>query len=291
MTNEHNGLLVLDKPSGITSRDAVNRAQEWFPPRTPIGHTGTLDPLAAGVLVLCVGGATRLAEYVQEMDKTYRTTLVLGARSDTDDADGRIASVPDAAVVDDAALRTALAGFVGEIEQTPPAYSAIKIGGKRAHQLARRGGRVDITPRRVSVYAIDLLRYEWPELDLEIRCGKGTYIRSLARDLGERLKCGAYVKTLRRTRVGAFSVEQAISLEATAGEAHAHLLPLAKAVAHLPQMHLTGDQIERLRHGQSVRVDAADAPLCAIGDSGGNLVAIAAVREGILRPVKNFSGN
>jgi tRNA pseudouridine55 synthase len=289
MTKDLHGLLVLDKPTGITSRDAVNRAQQWFPPRTRIGHTGTLDPLATGVLVFCIGNATRLAEYVQAMDKTYRTTLVLGARSDTDDADGTILPIDAATAVAESAVCAGIARLVGNIDQRPPAYSAIKIDGKRAHDLARRGDHVEIASRIVTIYAIDLVRYEWPELDLEVRCGKGTYIRSLARDLGECLGCGAYVKTLRRTRVGCFRTEDALPVDATASDAHARLLPSSTAVAHLPSIRLPDAKIALLRQGQtSPLVDADDVPLCSVVDLRDNLVAVGFIRDGCLRSLKNL---
>ncbi len=150
------GLLVLDKPGGVTSRDAVNAALRWFPRGTRMGHTGTLDPLATGVLVLCLGAATRLTEYVQRMGKTYRAGVRLGARSDTDDADGVVTAV-DAAAPDAATVAACLAGFVGDIEQTPPAYSAAKVAGRRAYDLARQGQDVDLRPRRVHIYGIDVL--------------------------------------------------------------------------------------------------------------------------------------
>ena len=174
------GLLVLDKPGGVTSRDAVNQALRWFPRGARVGHTGTLDPLATGVLVLCLGAATRLAEYVQAMSKTYLARIRLGARSGTDDADGTVTPAESATAPDAQAVTAGLAGFVGFIDQTPPAFSAAKVAGRRAYDLARRGQDFDLRPRKVRVYAIDLLQYEYPWLDVEVRCGKGTYIRSLA---------------------------------------------------------------------------------------------------------------
>src|SRR5262245_8124945 len=146
-----NGLLILDKPAGLTSRDALDRAAKWFPRKTRIGHAGTLDPLATGVLVLAIGQATRLLEYVQAMPKMYRTRLRLGATSDTDDADGTVTPHPNAAPVEEAAVRAALTQFVGEIEQVPPAYSAARVEGRRAYALARRGDTVDLAPRRVRI--------------------------------------------------------------------------------------------------------------------------------------------
>ncbi len=253
------GLLVLDKPGGITSRDAVDRALRWFPRGTKVGHTGTLDPLATGVLVLCIGSATRLTEYVQHMSKTYRAGVLLGARSDTDDADGTLTPVAAAAAPDRATLTAALQGFVGEVEQVPPAFSAAKVSGARAYDLARRGAEVELQARIVRIYGIDILAYEYPRLELEVRCGKGTYIRSLARDLGERLGCGGLIVTLRRTSVGPFVAEGALSLAADAAAARARLLPVSAAVAELARLDLDSGAAARLRQGQRVRLPRTGA--------------------------------
>src|SRR5262249_37361136 len=165
------GLLVIDKPGGITSRAAVDRALRWFPRGTRMGHTGTLDPLATGVLVLCLGAATRLTEHVQRMGKTYRTGLGLGTRSDTADADGAATTVAGAPPAEPAAVAAALAGFVGTVAQVPPAYSAAKVTGRRAYDLARQGRDVTLPARPVQIHGIDVLRYEYPLLELEVRCG------------------------------------------------------------------------------------------------------------------------
>src|SRR5690349_8551537 len=211
---EFHGLLVLDKPLGVTSRAAVDRALRWFPRGTRLGHTGTLDPLATGVLVLCVGHATRLTEYVQAMGKAYTADVVLGARSATDDAEGPITPATVKRPPDRVAVNAGLAQFVGAVEQVPPAFSAAKVTGQRAYDLARRGGAVDLTPRTVRIDRIDVLEFDYPRLRLEVLCGKGTYIRSLARDLGDRLGCGAYLGGLRRTRVGPFTPADAALLDA-----------------------------------------------------------------------------
>jgi tRNA pseudouridine55 synthase len=285
------GLLVLDKPGGLTSRAALDRALRWFPRGSRMGHTGTLDPLATGVLVLCLGAATRLAEYVQRMGKTYRTGLLLGARSDTDDADGTITPVAGATAPGEAALRECLAGFVGTVAQVPPAYSAAKVTGRRAYDLARRGEDVALTPRLVQIYGIDLLRYAWPHLELEVRCGKGTYVRALARDLGERLGCGALVATLRRTRVGPFTAEEAVSLETAPDEARARLLPAGLAVAELPRVTLPQSQVRRLRQGQAAALPPdcdAEGEEVAVFNEAGALAALAAPDRArrLLRPLK-----
>jgi tRNA pseudouridine55 synthase len=277
------GLLVLDKPGGVTSRLAVDRAQRWFPRGTRIGHTGTLDPLATGVLVLCIGSATRLTEYVQDMNKTYRAGVLLGASSDTDDADGTVAPVAVSAPPDRETVARCLERFVGEIQQVPPIYSAAKVSGQRAYDLARRGKKVALSARPIRIYAIDILAYEFPHLEIEVRCGKGTYIRALARDLGGRLGCGALLESLRRTRVGPFDVADALGLDATASAALAHLVPVSAAVGDLPRVTLSPVEVMRLGQGQSVSVnpalllaDVTNQAQVAVFDPRGNLAAVAA---------------
>jgi tRNA pseudouridine55 synthase len=254
------GLLVIDKPSGITSRVAVNRVQQALPRGTRIGHAGTLDPLATGVLVLCIGTATRLVEYIQDLDKEYVTDLTLGAVSDSDDADGAITPVAVESPPTREAIAQAVQHFVGNIEQVPPAFSAAHVAGQRAYKLARRGKEVALAPRRVRIDSIDLLDFRYPDLRLRIRCGKGTYIRSLARDLGNRLGCGAFVRTLQRTRIGPFTAEHALAINSAKPEQFTKLLPLATAVAHLPPVHLTAAEFERLRQGQVLQKCDVDLP-------------------------------
>jgi len=220
-----NGFLVIDKSPGMTSRDCVNRAQQWFPRKTKIGHTGTLDPLATGVLVLCIGAATKLADRVQAMPKQYETRIRLGATSNTDDAGGEVIAGAPRAIPTRHEVEAALKAFVGSIDQLPPQFSALKVEGQRAYDLARRGVGVELQPRVVRVDAIELLNFEYPWLDLRIDCGKGTYIRSIARDLGAVLGVGGLVETLRRTRVGPFAAEQGIKVTATPQEALASLIP------------------------------------------------------------------
>jgi tRNA pseudouridine55 synthase len=285
------GFLVVDKPAGLTSHDVVDRARHWFPRGTRIGHTGTLDPLATGVLVLCVGVATRLAEYVQGMRKTYRTTIFLGARSDTDDAEGTITPVAAARVPDLPAVEQVLAEFVGWVDQVPPAYSAIKVSGRRAYELARKGEELALHPRRVQIDRIDLLAFDYPRLELEVRCGEGTYIRSLARDIGERLGCGGYVQLLRRTRLGGFEVADALPLDADPKTARAKLLPVEAAVQDMPLVTLAADQVARLRRGQQLvlasrEAAAADAADVVAVDASRRLVAVCKVQNGRLQPKK-----
>jgi len=296
----YHGLLVVDKPTGLTSRDVVDRAQRWFPGGTRLGHTGTLDPLATGVLVLCVGTATRLAEYVQDMTKTYRASVLLGARSTTDDAEGTITPAAVDHPPGRAAVESVLAEFVGEYAQVPPAYSAAKVTGRRAYDLARRGQAVSLQARRVRIDAIEVRAYAYPRLEIEVRCGKGTYIRSLARDLGERLGCGGLIEALRRTWVGPFGADNALAPKAEAETARAALLPLAAAVSELARVTLQLPEVSRLRRGQAIPLGGlaipakagGDAEKLAVFDTGGALVAVAvvdAVRR-VLQPDKVLGG-
>jgi tRNA pseudouridine55 synthase len=286
----HHGLLVVDKPTGLTSRDVVNRMQKRFPRGTRIGHMGTLDPLATGVLVLGIGEGTRLTEFVQDMDKVYRAGILLGAVSDTDDADGQVSAVAVAVPPLVEELRNELARLTGDVSQVPPSYSAIKVTGRRAYDLARRGDKVDLTPRTVRIYEITLVSYSFPHLELEVRCGKGTYIRSLARDLGERLGCGALIATLLRLRIGPFTTDLAVPLD-SADEPK--LLPLAMAVSRLPSLTLEPGQIDFLRQGRAValKAEGEEESMKAMFTREGNLAGIGKMVGGELRPVRILAQN
>lgn len=277
------GLLVLDKPDGLTSRDALDRAARWFPRKTKIGHCGTLDPLATGVLVLALGQATRLVEYVQALPKTYRTRILFGATSDTDDADGTVTPT-GAGPLDEAGVRAAIPAFVGEIEQTPPSYSAAHVDGQRAHLLARRGQAVTLAARRVRIDAIDVRSFAWPELELDVACGKGTYIRSIARDLGAALGVGGYVAELRRLRIGPFVADEGVTLETDPTVVRAKVLPLASALSGLPQVRVTADEARRLRHGQTVVAEGEGE--IVVMDEAGELVGVGRIGGGVLRAGK-----
>ena len=271
------GLLSLDKPTGLTSRDIVDLVarplRKW---KVKAGHAGTLDPLASGVLVVCVGPATRLIEYVQRSPKTYRTVVRLGARSDTLDADGRVEETPDARDPGLAAVRTAVVAQVGTILQRPPAYSALKVGGRRAYDLARAGEAVDLAPRPVTIDRVDVLSYAWPRLELEIGCGGGTYVRSIARDVGDSLGCGGLVEVLVRTAIGPFTLADAVDPRSLTAETIPGLLrPALDALSALPVVAVDAAGVADLARGRSAAASVDGPGEVAVVGPDGRLVAVA----------------
>lgn len=287
------GFLNLNKPRGVTSRDVVNQVVRQVGRRVKVGHAGTLDPLATGVLVVAVGPATRLVELVQDQPKVYRTVVRLGARSDTLDADGSIIESSASPITDETAIRRALARQVGTIPQVPPGYSALKVGGKRAYELARSGRTVELAPREVRIDRIDLLSFDWPRLALEIACGGGTYIRSIARDIGEDLGCGGLVEVLERTRIGSFTIEAAHDPTALTPErVRDWLQPMRDALDGLPQIIVSDEQANRLARGMSIEAaEPTPAGPVALLSTGGEVVALAEADPptGRLLPRKVFA--
>ena len=206
------GFLAINKPKGITSHDAVAFARRRLKTRK-IGHAGTLDSLATGVLILGIGSATRLLEYIQNCEKEYEAEITFGATSSTDDAEGEFSNFPNSKPFTRAEFEKVLPEFVGAIQQIPPKFSAIKISGKIAHRLARAGKEVKLKSRLVQIHALTISKFEYPKAEISIRCGSGTYIRSLARDLGARLEAGAFLSKLTRTRIGDFPINRALPLK------------------------------------------------------------------------------
>jgi tRNA pseudouridine55 synthase len=283
-------MLVIDKPPGMTSRAVVDRLQRCFPRGTKIGHTGTLDPLATGVLVICVGAATRLTEYLQRMTKTYRAGIRLGSRSDTDDSEGTVSAVEGTVAPYRDAVERCLASFIGDIDQIPPAYSAAKLNGRRAYELARRGQEVMLGRRRIRIGQIDVISYDFPHLEIEVQCGKGTYIRSLARDLGEMLGCGGLIESLRRTSVGPFAPKDALALDSGCVAIRSKLLPLLQSIPNLATVSLDEAQLRKFRQGLPVpaHVAAALEDDVAVLNTEGELAALARYdrASGLLHPKK-----
>jgi tRNA pseudouridine55 synthase len=291
------GILNVIKPSGLTSREVVDRVERITRPEKT-GHAGTLDPLATGVLVICVGQATRLIRYVQQMPKRYRATFLLGRQSETDDTEGEVIELAGAVEPTTSALDEALAKFIGVIQQRPPAHSAIKIAGRRAYKLARKGKQVELDARPVTIHEINVARYEYPELALDIVCGSGTYVRALGRDLGAALGTAAVMCALERTAIGEFSIADAVTLdEVTSNSLPQHLQSPLAALRDLPQIALAVAQIEEVRNGRPIVgaiVPKGDPLLSqpaesAAIDPAGKLVAILfEKRPGELWPALNF---
>ena len=246
------GVLNVDKPAGLTSRDVVNQIVRIVRP-AKVGHAGTLDPLATGVLVVCVGHATRLVSLAQEGRKRYLGRFLLGQTSDTDDNTGNVVEGGDWKHVTFDHVASLLTEFTGCVDQVPPQFSAIHVQGQRAYDLARRGETVDLASRPVEIFSIRITQFSPPELELEIECGSGTYVRSIGRDLGSRLGCGAIMTQLRRLGVGPFDVADAISMDClTPATIKDVLQPALTIVSHLPQRHLSAEEVIAVRRGQSI---------------------------------------
>ena len=253
------GILLLDKPVGLSSNAALQRARRLFRARKA-GHTGSLDPLASGLLAVCFGQATKVSALLLDADKTYEASVQLGVTTATGDAEGEVLARRDASV-DEAGLQRALQRFRGEIEQVPPMYSALKRGGRPLYELARRGLSVERAPRRVTIRELELLQREGALLRIRLRASKGTYVRQLAADLGDVLGTGAHLAALRRTRVGDFDLGQAVTLEALAGMDEARrdtlLLPLERLLGCLPRLGLEAEQAVKFLAGQAIAVSGA----------------------------------
>ncbi|RCS54203.1 tRNA pseudouridine(55) synthase TruB [Bremerella cremea] len=293
------GILNLNKPAGMTSRDVVNIVQRLIRPEKT-GHAGTLDPLATGVLVCPVGHGTKLIEYVQQLPKTYVGTFQFGKQSDTEDIEGNVQTLSDPPQPTQAEIEAALPTFLGRISQVPPAFSALKVAGKRAYDLARQGKTVELAAREIEVYSLTLLDYTYPELKLEIVCGSGTYVRSLGRDLARSLGTAAVMSALERTAIGGFRVENALNptTDFDRETIERAMLPTVEAVQALPQVTIGQEGILRLSQGKLISVEieqsgSSSGPSeVAVVDAAGNLIAVVQPgKEGGWRSVKNFAND
>lgn len=258
-----NGILLLDKPAGITSNAALQAVKRLYRARKA-GHTGSLDPLATGLLPLCFGEATKISGFLLDADKRYRVTCRLGERTTTGDAEGEVLETRPVTDIGEARLQQVLRLFAGEIEQVPPMYSAVKHQGERLYKLARKGVEVEREARRITIHALEMNEFRTPFFDIEVHCSKGTYVRTLVEDIGETLGCGAHVTALRRLGVGPFDDSQLIdmaTLEATAAAGMAALdrllLPMESGLVQWPGVRLSGDAAFYLRQGQPVLVPQA----------------------------------
>jgi tRNA pseudouridine55 synthase len=275
--NAISGVLVVDKPVGLTSHDVVQIIRKGTNIRRA-GHTGTLDPRASGVLVILIGPAVRLSEYVSASDKRYQAVVSLGTSTDTYDSEGRVLNrLP--VTISEQQFEAALQKFVGEIEQVPPPYSAIKVKGRKAYEMAREGEEVDLQPRTIHVYTLDLLEWAPPEAVIDVYCSSGTYVRSLAHDLGVELGCGAHLVGLRRTKSGRFTLRDAVPLRKLrdsfdTGTWYQFLIPAAEALSDWPSIELSQDQMDEIRHGHRIAGDPESPKLARGISEQGELVAL-----------------
>ena len=294
------GLLNIDKPKGLTSHDVVARIRKLAGQRK-VGHAGTLDPLATGVLVVCLGQATRLMEYLLLDQKQYRATIRFGMATDTLDAEGQVVAQADPAGLTEDRLRAALAGFLGQIEQVPPVFSALKQGGKPLYRRARAGQAVTVEPRPVRIDSLDWVAWQPPDLTIDIVCSAGTYIRSLARDLGQAVELPAYLAGLTRTASGKWPLADAVPLEVLEREVRAdatawqiYLQPIDRVLPHLPGVTLSEEMAEHVRHGRQVELEAlpGQPPLLCAYTPGGDFLAILTQSDAgdkLWQPKKVFS--
>jgi len=281
------GIVVVDKPRGMTSHDVVARVRKLAGVRR-VGHAGTLDPMATGVLIVGIGRATRLLGYLAGHDKEYDATIRLGVTTTTDDAEGEVVDERDASSVDDVSLASAVSALTGSIEQVPAAVSAVKVGGVRAYKRVRDGEVVELAPRPVTVTTFDIVARRGDDVDVHVACSTGTYVRALARDVGAALDVGAHLTALRRTRVGAFGLDRAHDLEALAERLD--VIPLGEVVAAaFPRWEATADDARRIGLGQ--RLAPAGLPTGPVGAFApdGSVVALVEERDGAVRPTVVFA--
>lgn len=288
------GILNLNKPPSLSSRDVVNIVQKVIRP-VKTGHAGTLDPLAEGVLVIPVGHATKLVEYIQRLPKTYKAKFILGKKSDTEDICGRVEDLVDPPQPTRDQLEQALPLFHGTISQMPPIYSALKVGGKRAYDLARQGKEVKLEARPIEVYSIKILAYHYPDLRVEIHCGSGTYVRSLGRDLAQMLGTDAVMAHLTRTAIGDFRIEQAVKpiLGFDLAAVQKNLSPPVRAVQDLPKVTIDHEAIVRLSQGKQIEVSLPHTAgeVAALTEQGDLAAVIKPGKESGWRSVKNFAND
>ncbi len=279
-TNPNNtisGVLVVDKPVGYTSHDIVQIIRRGTGIRRA-GHTGTLDPRASGVLVVLLGPAVRLSEYVSASDKRYQAVIQLGTTTDTYDADGEVLTNNPVNITEEQFV-AALQSFIGEIEQVPPPYSAVKVKGRKAYEMAREGEEIDLQPRKIRVYSLELLEWAPPEAVIDVYCSSGTYIRSLANDLGKMLGCGAHLVGLRRTKSGRFTLRDAVPLRKLKeafeqGNWYQYVIPAAEALSDWPSVDLTNEQVDAVRHGHRIPGKAGIGKMARGISEQGELIAL-----------------
>ncbi len=286
------GILLLDKPVGITSNAALQKVK-WIYKAAKAGHTGSLDPLAEGLLPICLGEATKISAYLLDADKRYITTVKLGEKTTTADAEGEVIESRPVENISEQRVREVMDEFLGEQDQVPPMYSAVKHEGKRLYDLARAGQEVERKSRKITIYSLELVSINADELVLEVHCSKGTYIRTLAEDIGETLRCGGHVSALRRTSVGPFDDSNSMTLDslvekadAPFAELDALLLPIDNGLNHWPEVRLDANSSHYLKQGQPVLVPKAPTEgLVRVYDASDNFIGVGEVDDdGLIAP-------
>ena len=282
-----NGIVIIDKPQDWTSQDVVSKLRGVLHTKR-IGHGGTLDPMATGVLPVFVGRATRGVEFFEHAEKTYEATLRLGITTDTEDITGTVLAEKTVSVTGET-LEKALEAFRGQIQQIPPMYSAVKIGGQKLCDLARKGREVERKPRTITIFSLELLEFDGINATLRIHCSKGTYIRTLCKDIGESLGCGGCMASLRRVSAGAYTIDEAIPLAelVAAEDPQQFLRPVDSMFAAYPAVTLTANQEKRCRNGNSFSIAMQDGTCRAYGQDGAFLM-LAKVEDGTMTTIKSF---
>ena len=281
------GIVIVDKPAGWTSQDVVSKLRGVFKTRR-IGHGGTLDPMATGVLPVFVGRATRAVEFFEHAEKTYEATLRLGIATDTEDITGTVLEEKPVSVTEEQLLQV-VEKFRGEIFQIPPMYSAIKINGQKLCDLARKGKQVERTPRKITIFALELLSFADNTAKLRVHCSKGTYIRTLCKDIGEALDCGGCMESLRRVTAGEYAISQAVTMETlvNAEDPAAFLLPTDSLFAGYPAVTLTEKQTLRCRNGNAFSVTLEPGTYRAYSPEG-EFLMLAKAEDGVMSTIKSF---
>lgn len=282
-----NGIVIIDKPQGWTSQDVTARLRRVYSTRR-IGHGGTLDPMATGVLPVFVGRATRGVEFFEHAEKTYETVLLLGKTTDTQDMTGTVLAEKKVLVTEEQ-IEAALPRFRGEILQVPPMYSALKVNGKKLYELARKGQEVERAARSITIFVLENLGFDGLRLRLRVRCSKGTYIRTLCQDIGDALGCGGCMESLRRTKAGDYSIEEAVPLETLLESEHPeqYLKGLDTMFAEYPAVQLTANQETRCRNGNAFSSPLPQGTYRAYSRNG-EFLMLAKVEDGVMKTVKSF---
>lgn len=281
-----NGIINIYKPKGMTSHDVVYRVRKIMGIKK-VGHTGTLDPDADGVLPICIGKGTKLSDMLTFSDKSYRAVFRLGISTDTQDMTGNIVSEKDV-LVNEIEIKEAINSFIGEYDQLPPMYSAVKVGGKKLYELARKGIETERKTRKVNIYNIKIICVEDNDITIDVDCSKGTYIRTLCSDIGDKLGCGASVVSLTRTKSGIFEIKNSITLETLENEGANKFLIPCEDMFDYEKITVSGGRLKRVLNGNSIHIDGNEGKMYRVFDNEGKFLCVSEIKNGELVMVKSF---